>query len=390
MGLRLALAASTVLGSGCFLGADRSREDGVTVRDSAGVTLVHNAQRTVPSGCIVIAARPKTTIAPLPIDDAAAPVLHRVWGGALLSNGTIVLLNAGTQELLFFSQSGEYRRSVGGQGRGPGEFVGPDWLGHGSGDTLFVWDTRLGRLSIFSGEGKFLTSRRVLDQLPTVRGRFEDGSLLLDPISVVHISADGRVERDPKEYRRYAPRIVATNDLADGLSDEWVDGAGGPYSLPFGKGDLFSAHGMAFVVGDNGTSVLRYYDLQGQLRRYVSWVSDPIPVTNEDKRNYSEHHARDSRVGASQRGTTLFADVRPRFSAIESDRTGWLWVREFAAEWERPEDWLVFDEDGVLRCRVEMPSTFSVLEIGEDYILGRQENESDEESVVLFDLSRNY
>jgi len=37
-----------------------------------------------------------------------------------------------------------------------------------------------------------------------------------------------------------------------------------------------------------------------------------------------------------------------------------------------------------------MPSRFSVREVGEDHIIGVQRNEFDEESVVLFDLNRNY
>ena len=386
----LALAAATALSGACYAGPDRAQEDGVTVRDSAGVALVHNAHQSPPSDCIVIAAEPKLTIAPSPTDGSGYPALYRVLGAALLDDGTIVLLNAGTRQLLFFSQSGEYQRAVGGEGRGPGEFVGPDWFGRGKGDTLFVWDTRLRRLSVFSGTGEFVTSGPVPLQMITVRGLFADGSFLADPISLVYIGGDGSLKRESKKYQRYDSGIDEANHLADGMANEWVDGENGPYSLPFGKSGLFAAHEMLLVVADNAAAVLRYYDLQGQLSRLVSWASDLIPVTDQDKRNYLEHHAPDFTGRERQRDNTLFADERPRFSAIKSSRTGWLWVREFAAAWEPPESWLVFDEDGSLQCRVEMPSRFSVREVGEDHIIGVQRNEFEEESVVLFNLNRNY
>jgi hypothetical protein len=91
---------------------------------------------------------------------------------------------------------------------------------------------------------------------------------------------------------------------------------------------------------------------------------------------------------ARQYDDARFADERPRFSAILSDLTGWIWVRSYAAGWERQGDWLLFDEDGVLRCRVELPDRLRVLQIGEGHLLGVARDELDEESVLLFGLVR--
>lgn len=382
------LSLPALMAGACTGDAGRPSTDVVTVRDSAGVRIVDNARPVAANTCIVIAKRPRVTIPPIRGVEEGVPAVYQVWGGTVLGDGKIVLLNAGTRQLLFFSEAGRYVSASGREGRGPGEFVRPSWLTRGMGDTLFVWDNRERRLSLFDSEGEFLSSRRVPGRLPSVRGRFEDGSFLVTPISLVQISGDGSVERDPLEYLRYDPQNDSMNHLADGLGQEWVDGAGGPYALPFGKDEFSVANGDMFVVGDSRVPVLRYYDLQGRLQRVVEWVSPAIAVTATDRANYRKEYAADGRSESRPREAKQFAEVRPRFSAIETDRAGWLWVKGFTPAWEAPEEWLVFDEGGELRCRVEMPIRLSVLEIGEDYILGRQTGNLGEETVVLYDVNR--
>ena len=76
-------------------------------------------------------------------------------------------------------------------------------------------------------------------------------------------------------------------------------------------------------------------------------------------------------------------DSYPAFSAILSDRVGFLWVRE---RWSSV--WTVFDREGRVQGLVEMPSGLSVFEIGEDYILGRSRDDLGVEYVQLWLLAR--
>ena len=72
------------------------------------------------------------------------------------------------------------------------------------------------------------------------------------------------------------------------------------------------------------------------------------------------------------------------------DATGHLWVREydFPRE-ERPVPlWTVFDPDGRVLGFVETPPGLGILEIGEDYILGRAEDDLGVESIQLWPLER--
>lgn len=311
----------------------------------------------------------------------------------MLNDGRIAILNAGSQELLFFAADGGYQYAVGGEGRGPGEFVDPTWFGHGDTDSLFVWDTRLIRLSTFDGAGELLASQQVAIDggeagPPIISGRFEDGSFLTSPGPLAFFPSATGVIRLSETYGRYDTETGRTDHLADGLSWESAVGEGRRYFLPFGKTDVAVAHGNALLVGDNGIPAIRYYDMNGRLRRVVQWVSEPIPVTARDRSAYSEYIATFWPSHAQLPADARFAVERPRFSSIYSDRSGWIWVKMFAEEWEPPAPWLVFDENGVLKCEVQAPSQVTVLEIGEGYMLGLQRDELGEETVVLFSLVR--
>ncbi len=365
-----------------------------TVSDSAGVAVVSNHPQSLSRGCITVTPDPETTIGSGVERSDPVPSLFNVRGGAVLSDGRIVVLNAGSRELLFYDANGTYEYAVGGAGRGPGEFRDPTWLGHGNADTLFVWDAGLARISTFDETGALLTSRQVGFEggghIPSgISGRFEDGSFLASPGPLVFFTgAEKGVTRLSEAYQRYDPETDHTNYLADGRSLEMVVGGGGAYSLPFGKRDLAVAYGTALLVADNGVSAVRLYGMNGQLRRVIEWVSEPDPVTRRDELAYTRYMATASSRFALP-ANAPFADERPRFSSIDTDRTGWIWVRSFAAAWEPPAPWWIFDGNGVLQCEVRAPGRITVLEIGEGYLLARQRDELGEERVARFYVVRN-
>lgn len=67
-----------------------------------------------------------------------------------LSNGTIVVANAGTRELRFFDSSGRFLYAQGRQGEGPGEYRTLTGLWRMGGDTLVAYDRSLGRMTVVS------------------------------------------------------------------------------------------------------------------------------------------------------------------------------------------------------------------------------------------------
>ena len=84
------------------------------------------------------------------------------------------------------------------------------------------------------------------------------------------------------------------------------------------------------------------------------------------------------------------AETFPAFSSIMGDAAGHLWVREYDFPGEkRPAPlWTVFDPEGRVLGFVETPSPLTIFEIGEDYLLGRLEDDLGVERIQVWPLER--
>jgi hypothetical protein len=144
---------------------------------------------------------------------------------------------------------------------------------------------------------------------------------------------------------------------------------------------------MDVVIGDRGESALRAYDREGRLHRIMTWPSTPVAVSARDRSEYRRAALELSQLAAPP-DEDIAAATRPVFASLMSDAVGWLWVGLFATDWDPSPDWLVFDREGVLQCRVTPPARLRVLEIGERYLLGVVRTADGEESVVRYGLRR--
>ena len=84
------------------------------------------------------------------------------------------------------------------------------------------------------------------------------------------------------------------------------------------------------------------------------------------------------------------AEHFPAFSTVMADGAGHLWVREYdLPQEENPVPlWTVFDLEGRVLGFVETPQGLDILQIGEDFILGRVKDEFEVEYVQVWALER--
>jgi len=89
--------------------------------------------------------------------------------------------------------------------------------------------------------------------------------------------------------------------------------------------------------------------------------------------------------------TVPMAEFFPAFASVLGDATGHLWVEEYESPREdRPgTQWTVFDPEGHALGFVETPDGLEIYEIGEDYILGRVNDELGVESIQFWPLDRS-
>ena len=84
------------------------------------------------------------------------PGFYSLRGMARLSDGSVAVIDRRDQRVRIFSETGEFLRSMGGRGEGPGEFRNPWFLWALPGDTLWVGDYRPQRFNVCSPDGDFL------------------------------------------------------------------------------------------------------------------------------------------------------------------------------------------------------------------------------------------
>ena len=81
-------------------------------------------------------------------------ILGAVMDAAFGPERSVYVADAGLKRVVVFDSVGTFLRSFGRSGQGPGEFVAPSSITL-SGDTVFVYDSRQGRISALSSSGDF-------------------------------------------------------------------------------------------------------------------------------------------------------------------------------------------------------------------------------------------
>jgi hypothetical protein len=385
--------------------AQAARRIGAQLTDSAGVPVVVNpAQlpRTVQAW--QISAEPTLEVGTRP--QFPSDVLNAIRGGAVLSDGRMVLADDGNQQLRFYQPDGTHIRTVGGLGREPGTFQRLQLIGPYAGDSLLAFDYAQGRFSVFGGNGEFARSYPLPENLilgAGVIGVLSDGSAVIRRPWPLNTSAE------PTFYRR---RVMIDVLSADGASVLNLGEFPGQElsKVEVGLGGLvpaFSRTAYTFAAGDQiavGTSdafSVRLFDVAGDVTRIVRQNREPAPTDPQAKEALVEDwmkQARDDQRPELAAGLDQLTrhETLPAFGAVRLDRTGNLWVQEYVALGvEAIGDWQVFDPNGVLLARVRMPqhgpvgkSYFTILDIGEDYVLGRIQDERPLERVVLHRLTK--
>ncbi len=386
-------------GAGCGGGgetADTGLE--VTVRDSAGVSIVENAAPAPDSRLPwAFGAEPALSIGA--VDSGEADQLFRVTDATRLADGRIVIANSGSNELRIFNADGSHAATGGGRGEGPGEFVSysPSAVATWPGDSIAAvnpWGTRV---SLFDAEGNHgrdvsldATMLSVVDLLPDGK-IFTSGSGgglrgdMTGSSGLVRSSAEwGILDADGTRLASLG-EFPGSEFYAIFAADGSLEG-GMPH--PFGRGTVGAVWGELVAIGVQDSYEIRAFASDGSLVRVVRREGDIESPTQTDldeyyARRYADLPDEDRISNLNAVRDMPLVESWPAFEAILSDRTGHLWVREYDAAL-----WTVFDPEGRVLGLVEPPSGLRIFEIGRDYLLGWTYDELGVEYVQVWSLSR--
>lgn len=411
-----ALLTLVALATGC-VGPDRpsSSDPAYVVRDSAGVRIVESTAPTWEQPWVTEEA-PLFRVGDVPGQPEYE--LYRVSDAVRLSDGRLVIANSGTGEMRWYSESGEFLRSSGGIGEGPGEFNILSRVVPMVGDSLAAGDLRLRRLSVFGPEGNFVRSVSLRDAgLANPIAQFNDGTYLLTT-SGMALGADG-----PTRIERVGMTISGLSEIGEGVrhvaSIPWIEVVIGPTGgvrpdgstvigrnlRRFGRGTWVAGDSLGWVVGDNARAELQLRSPAGELVGVIRWPGQERAVTESDvqaDRELALVRIRDPavrrRVGQAMDEHPAPPETMPPFGsanvagsgrALLIDAVRNVWVKEYspAAE-EDPNRFLVFDPEGIWLGVVAAPPGLEVLSIGSDYVIGLSEDEFGVEVVSVHRLEK--
>lgn len=374
----------------------------IVERDSAGVRIVENVDpQWGEAPAWTVGAEPMTVIGGA---EAGEPhQLYRIAGATRLSDGTIVVANAGTHELRAFSESGEHRWSAGRQGEGPGEFRSLTWMDRLGGDSLLSFDQRLDRLTIHDGNGNLVRTFKVGnagDAGAFPRLPLQDGRLFASARTIFQA---GQLETGVRADSTLGLMFSMTGELLDTVgvfpgTESYLETDGRSITVmeyPFGRSTHYATSGSHLHVGHNAAYEVRTYSARGGLERVIRrrGVEKAITAALLNDR-IAEILAGIESDAYRQRVEQAYDDLPtregrlPAYSALAADADGYLWVRDYPEPREAGNEWDVFGPDGRWLGSVEIPPGLDVIEIGTGYVLGVWESELGVEQVRSYPLSR--
>lgn len=396
---------------GCLIGCD----DGPTARplttraDSAGIAIVTSTGpswrlgegwRVTPEPLVQIGHR---------ADGNPAHDLLQVTSGRLLPDGSLVVVVGGHRQLRIFGPDGEWVRSIGRDGDGPGEMRTPITL-IVTGDTLYLTDLRLSRVSAFTMDGKFLTSwpMPIAGSAGRISPSFRlaDGRWLGRTLVAVSSETPAGITRSPIIWYRIAADLsevegtVATLLGSERLVVHMTGAAGellGFGTMPpvLGRTSVATVGPAMLFAGDSDHPEIRTYDAEGAVTTIMRWDApiQPVNAALLDQMRQTQLGEAGSDVEMAEAIAMRFrspapTEAVPYFSGLHRDNQGNLWVQEYSLAATDSVRFTVLRGDGQWLGTLALPPKNTVLDIASDRILVVWRDEDELEYLRVYGIRK--
>jgi hypothetical protein len=324
-------------------------------------------------------------------------------------DGTIFVRSLSLPAIGVFDAAGKHVRTFGREGRGPGEFRLA--LRHGLlGDTLWVLDIGLMRISTFKSEGTHLRTWQLepVDLGMRLSAPHTITALLEGPYALAVPMAH------PNAGRGRLPVLVGDRDFQDFHPVLYLVRPSGMYIPEVGSFSLapfrlppfvsVAGNGRGFVSadwdGEDDVLIVTRYAPSGEVEwvRRIPRPTKPVPTEIRDSLiSEGLRLAKPYLERARARGTLggdSFRDLVseglgipthfPPASSILLGQDGSVWIR--SGDFSDPVEWMVLDARGEPEFKVRFPRAFSVREGRLRCVWGATVDELDVPYVVRYDI----
>lgn len=340
--LSLAFCATMALCASC-----EKKQNTVRVEKIDGVECIHNG---------IAPAHPQRTVTfvhELALGEKEEDKLFQPGAMAVSTDGRIFISDRADMTIKVYDANGAFLRAIGHMGDGPGEFKGIMSMLFSPDGHLFVLDSQLRRLSVFSNQGDFIKSCQLTH--PMYRLYLLSDSTFTGDINVYGETSQLYVKTlrlDGSEicsYGQFKPaemKILRQNNVSFGIS------------LPY------PVHSI--LIGDpqqrwlyhcqNDQYLIEVYDHTGRLFRKIDRPYTAIDVNDKDREDYYS--------GFSQNSNPIFIKMahevelpkkRTIVDLLLADERGNLWIKTNEEKEETGKTLMaydLFDKQGIYQTRL--------------------------------------
>lgn len=296
-------------------------------------------------------------------------MFYRTWRMAEDKQGNIYVLDAGNTRIQVFDREGQYLRTIGRKGQGPGEFQSPqDVFVNDLNGEIYVPDFR--SIVVFASNGDY---RR------TIPLEKYNRSYCISPGGVI-IGETEKIEfgkNKATETRKYftSLRLIHNKDgsettiasYPDQLS-KIIEGRVGKFSHGYEHMFYVAAiNAQAFIFGFSSDYELNVIDDSGKLLFKIQKESPQVSIFKEEKDVVREKY-HDSPI--KNVNNIPFPNHKPHFGPIfaDSDR---IFVTQYKTPQDQSESWItdIFDAQGYYLYKATLPVLPQLIKDGFIYLI---------------------
>jgi hypothetical protein len=324
------------------------------------------------------------------------PQIGSAEGVTRLPDGSVLVADRGLFALRWFDSTGTLVRSVGREGKGPGEFEYIARLFR-CGDSVFVneitkakpWlvftlDGTMAREFAFDSPQGISTYRTTCNS----RGQF------------LHMGWERIRDMEPGRRRGMVPYWISGADgistatLGDLPGSERLVSPNGSRPHPLGREPVLAIGQDRAYVGTADSFTVRTFTLNGEPLESLRYDDTDLRTTPDDIERYKyldtvgRSNAR--KESALRDWATLeFPPTVPAYDRLLVDARDHVWVRRLPRGIGADAEWIVFAPDGAPASRVTLPGDLTVYEVGDEYIAGIRTDAADGGQIVeVYSLRR--
>lgn len=254
-----------------------------------------------------------------------------------------------------YDKSGQYLRTIGRQGQGPGEIGRPYGIQVVNDRELMVHDGKNRRVHYFSLEGEFLRDIKFgllwHSKLYTASNKYY--------YAIVWLS-------EPPNSRMELMKLDAELNKLETIGIMTMSDPPQPIELFRPEITYKIMHNDCLLYGYPEDYELQIFSPEGKLIKKITRKYDPIPVSDEDRQRAEKDFGPDRKL--------IFKKYRPAYVEFLTDDQGWIYVW-FSGMLEKGQkiNYDVFDAEGKYLTKIQLPFRPHIWNKGKIYTIEEDE-----------------